>query len=515
MTDKRSKPKLSRSILINMLLAAVLSVGLLAALWIHKEYADLQVELSQIRERYLAAYQEILKNEVNVIFNYVEYQKAHVEPRLRESIQGRVNEAHAIALHIVKQCQGKRSLAEMQEMVKESLRAIRFNDGRGYYFAINLRGEHIFSGRPDMEGKNLLSLKGAKGEYVIRDILDVARKNKEGFYKYTWTKPGKEGHFPKIAYVKLFEPFGWVIGTGEYLDDAEKDIKKEIIGFIEQIRYRKDDYVFVGQWDGVSLTSPAKGLNMWDIADSNGKKIVQEMIRLSKGGSGFYDYVMPKLADKKAAPKLSYVVGVPEWKWYIGTGIYVDEMETAIEQRKKEVERDIVVYLINIAFVLAALLMFVFFIAWAISRKVKKNLDSFSAFFEKATVELDEINPGIMDFAELENLTDSANNMVRIRRQTDAALRESEKRFAAIFDAQLSGIVIIDPELHVIVDANSAALGIIGVAREELLGRECHSFICPAERGKCPITDLGIVVDNSERVLIRADRTELAILKSV
>ncbi len=516
MINKHSKPKLSRSILKNMLLATVLSTGLLGTLWIHSEYKTFRTESGAIREKFLTSYKELLKTEVNKASSYIEYQKERVEPRLKESIQERVNEAHAIALNIFNQYRGKRTFVEMQEMVKEALRSIRFNKGRGYYFAFNLRGiEELYADKPEMEGKDMLSVQGAKGEYVVKDMLDIVRRDKEGFYKYTWMKPNKEGHFPKIAYVKLFEPFGWVIGTGEYLDDVESDIQKEVIGFIEQIRYKEDGYIFVGQWDGVSLTIPAKGQNMWNVTDSNGKKIVQELIRLAKEGSGYFEYVMPKLQDKRPAPKLSYVVGVPEWKWYVGTGIYVDEIETTIEQRKKEFEQQIINHLVKIALVLAGLVLLVLFVALVVFRKAKKNLDSFSTFFERATVELNEINPDIMDFIELQDLANSANEMVKARKQAEKALRESEDRFVAIFNTQLNGIVIIDPETHTIVDANTAALDMIGATRADVIGHICHKFICSTERGMCPITDLGIDVDNSERVLIRTDRSELPVLKSV
>jgi two-component system cell cycle sensor histidine kinase/response regulator CckA len=101
------------------------------------------------------------------------------------------------------------------------------------------------------------------------------------------------------------------------------------------------------------------------------------------------------------------------------------------------------------------------------------------------------------------------------RKWAEDALRESENRFAAIFNTQQNGIVIIDPETHTIVDANAAALDMIGGTRGDVIGHECHKFICPAERGKCPVTDLGIDVDRSERVLVRIDHTELSILKTV
>jgi PAS domain S-box-containing protein len=84
----------------------------------------------------------------------------------------------------------------------------------------------------------------------------------------------------------------------------------------------------------------------------------------------------------------------------------------------------------------------------------------------------------------------------------------------AIFDKIQTGVVIIDPESHAILDINPIAASLIGRGKDEIVGRVCHQFICPAERGRCPITDLGQVIDNSERVIIAKDGTRIPILKT-
>jgi PAS domain S-box-containing protein len=86
----------------------------------------------------------------------------------------------------------------------------------------------------------------------------------------------------------------------------------------------------------------------------------------------------------------------------------------------------------------------------------------------------------------------------------EESLRSSEIYLKTIFNLVQTGLVIIDPETHVIVDVNPAAAGMIGTAREQIVGNTCHRFICPAEQGKCPVTDLAQTVDNSERVLLSA-----------
>ncbi len=94
------------------------------------------------------------------------------------------------------------------------------------------------------------------------------------------------------------------------------------------------------------------------------------------------------------------------------------------------------------------------------------------------------------------------------------ALQESQERLNAIMDSIKTGILVLDEETHRIVDANSAALEMIGVSRDRLFESVCHEYICPAEKRKYPITDLDRNVDSAEWILISANKEEIPILKT-
>jgi len=101
------------------------------------------------------------------------------------------------------------------------------------------------------------------------------------------------------------------------------------------------------------------------------------------------------------------------------------------------------------------------------------------------------------------------------RKLFEAELKESQEYLKSILGSMQVGVLVIDPVNHEIVDLNSHALELIGSPRELVVGRECHGFVCLAERGKCPITDLKQIVDHSERTLVTSDGRQLSILKSV
>lgn len=101
------------------------------------------------------------------------------------------------------------------------------------------------------------------------------------------------------------------------------------------------------------------------------------------------------------------------------------------------------------------------------------------------------------------------------RKRAEDALRGSEKHLGTILDSIHAGILVIDTETHKILDVNQFATKMVGTDKSQLVGKKCHGYVCPAEKGSCPITDLKQNVDCSERMLIKADGQQIPILKSV
>jgi PAS domain S-box-containing protein len=101
------------------------------------------------------------------------------------------------------------------------------------------------------------------------------------------------------------------------------------------------------------------------------------------------------------------------------------------------------------------------------------------------------------------------------KRMAEALLLESQKQLRTVVDSIQVGIVIIDAATHCILSANPKAVAMIGEDPDKIIGHVCHRFICPAQNGSCPVTDLGQQVDLSERVLLDVNGNAIPILKSV
>ncbi len=101
------------------------------------------------------------------------------------------------------------------------------------------------------------------------------------------------------------------------------------------------------------------------------------------------------------------------------------------------------------------------------------------------------------------------------RKMMEESLRNSEEYQRTIFSSIHTGIIVVDERTHEIIDVNRIAADTIGVSKEKIIGNICHKYVCPADEGKCPISDLDQVVDNSERVLLNVNGKEIPILKTV
>ncbi|HEX3002434.1 MAG TPA: PAS domain S-box protein, partial [Methanoregula sp.] len=97
----------------------------------------------------------------------------------------------------------------------------------------------------------------------------------------------------------------------------------------------------------------------------------------------------------------------------------------------------------------------------------------------------------------------------------EEALIESQEYLQTLLMSVSIGILVIDVGTHTIIDVNPAALEMIGISRDGIIGRSCQDVVCPAEAGKCPVTDLGMQVDNSQRTLVRSDGSRISVIKHI
>ena len=427
---------IATAFLVAMSLIAGLAVIFLGYLWLSWEYADFARESGEMRRKYFDEQKAKVRDEVERVLDYIAYRHSRTDDVLRASLRGRVEEAHAIATRIVELEGPRRPRPEVERLVLETLRPIRFNGGRGYYFAVTMQGvEKLYPVAPELEGRNLLDLRDAKGNFVIRDEIALLARQSEGFVFDYWRKPNASDAmiYPKLIFVRRFEPFDWYLGTGEYLDDHERDLQEELLDRVARVRFGTEGYVFINTFDGDALLTDGRRVttptNLWELTDPDGVKVIQQERRAcDQPGGDFIYYTWNRLTRAEPAPKVSFVKGYPAWRWMVGAGVYLDEIETVLAARRAELDRRLRARLFGAAGIVVGLVALVAAAAALFSRRTRRSFDAFSEFFARAATSSTAIEERDLHFSEFVGLARSANTMIEARRTSEAEKRQLEEQ---------------------------------------------------------------------------------------
>ncbi|WP_419764297.1 MAG: cache domain-containing protein [Arcobacter sp.] len=115
---------------------------------------------------------------------------------------------------------------ELKKKILNWIKKIRYGDN-GYIFIYDKNGVCLSHIVEENIGKNRINIQDKNGNYPIKDVLTFAKEKKEGYINYLSTYNNNMKSSNKIAYVKLFEKWDWIIGTGFYLDGLDKNIQQK------------------------------------------------------------------------------------------------------------------------------------------------------------------------------------------------------------------------------------------------------------------------------------------------
>jgi methyl-accepting chemotaxis protein len=114
---------------------------------------------------------------------------------------------------------GELTERQAQEQAIEVLRGLRYSGEE--YFWVNDMGPTMVMHpiKPELDGTDLSANEDPDGKLLFVEMVDTVEESGSGFVEYQWPKPGEEDPQPKVSYVAGYEPWGWVVGSGVYVDD--------------------------------------------------------------------------------------------------------------------------------------------------------------------------------------------------------------------------------------------------------------------------------------------------------
>lgn len=154
---------------------------------------------------------EMEKSEEAVLRESIE---ADYDENIRNQVDNAISMLDAV---YAKYEAGNYTLEEAKKLGADLLRELRYGEA-GYFWADTYEGENVVLLGSDTEGTNRMAAKDANGYEMVKDIIAVGRQAEGGFTDYVFPKEGETEASPKRSYSRAFEPFKWVIGTGNYID---------------------------------------------------------------------------------------------------------------------------------------------------------------------------------------------------------------------------------------------------------------------------------------------------------
>ncbi|WP_042417552.1 methyl-accepting chemotaxis protein [Comamonas aquatica] len=149
----------------------------------------------------------------------------------QNGVRQTVEIAHGLIAHFHQQAaQGKISTEEAQARALQSLAALRYS-GNEYFWVNDMHPRMIMHPvRPQLNGQDVSGNKDPTGRALFIDFVNIVKKDGAGFHSYLWPMPGSDEPVEKISYVMGFQPWGWVVGSGVYIDTVNAAFLQRMIG---------------------------------------------------------------------------------------------------------------------------------------------------------------------------------------------------------------------------------------------------------------------------------------------
>lgn len=167
-------------------------------------------------------------------FSAVEMRRDLLNGR-KEVIQSMLEGVYAtVSAYQAQETAGTLTREQAQKAAADAIGMIRYGgqDGKSeYVYAFTTEGVGVYHIIKERIGQNMLEkIKDARGNYTWKDILATAKQNPGGGFLITFSaRPGQKETIEKLGYVKLFEPWSWVLGTGVYIDDINAEFQKRLV----------------------------------------------------------------------------------------------------------------------------------------------------------------------------------------------------------------------------------------------------------------------------------------------
>jgi len=479
-----------------MVLLILLAIGSLGFLLISDKYTRFHQEMDAFQREFTNQQKVELKNQVNQAIEYIDHQLSQVENLARLKLKERVEEALQISTAIYKAHENQWDDTKIKQLIKTTLGAVRFDQGRGYYYVFDANGVFLLNPNlPAVVGRSLSELEN--GQELMTVFKKIVSGRGEGFNTYRFHKPGRQNlkeKSEKIAFIKHFAPYNWYLGTGIYLNNMEKEIQDQVNDYLNIHRFglHNQNYVFVikllningGRNFGIMYANASRPdlIGKYisdDVADAKGKFFRREFLQgLREKGQCYVNYWYKTIGSNlQPQLKTSFFKLHNKANLIVAAGAYHPDMEKVIADYRANLEKNVTRDVRNIIIILLLIFTVLLLIIRFMSNKIRHQFTVFNNFFAEAAQKNRQIDNRSLSLKEFQDLATTVNHMISKRQLIEESLHDSEEKFRTL--AVTSPTAIFIHQQGTFVYANPAAVEISGYRIEELLRMKFWELVHP------------------------------------
>jgi diguanylate cyclase (GGDEF)-like protein/PAS domain S-box-containing protein len=251
---------------------------------------------------------------------------------------------------------------QAKQVALDELRTFRYGEGN-YFWVATYDGVFISHPDPRLQGRDFSSETDVYGNPILAPMIQVARERNEGYTAYWWPRLGEEEPVRKVSYSRNFPIWDWVIGSGFYEDEVEREVaarKSAIVSDLRRVlgemRIADRGYLFIFDSGNHMLVHPNPNIEGTDFSQQlnpdSGRPIGPELKAVSENPTPrlAYRWDRPDDPGNYTHDKIAWVRYSPEFDWYVVASVYTEDLNRpALALRKQLLLIALVTFLVSLA----------------------------------------------------------------------------------------------------------------------------------------------------------------------
>lgn len=222
-----TEKNLPRLIIATPIILVLFSTFLIIYFFINTQYNNFHKESIELEKEYLLKQQNILKDENNKILQYIKYHRDVENRRIHNRFRQIIKNGKEVTEETFVKYE-KKAIKKLKKQIIDWVNTVRY--GKNGYIWIH-DTSHVLVAHPFRTydiGRNDTNNTDSTGTKIFQEFINVAKSNeKGGFLEYYWAKPEFGAPRKKIGFLQLDKEWGWVVGTGLYIDDIESSLNQK------------------------------------------------------------------------------------------------------------------------------------------------------------------------------------------------------------------------------------------------------------------------------------------------